>query len=54
MCIDIDGSVDCVECGLENIFFCQQSIDFDHCNRGNCWYEKNGREKTYVLIFGRR
>jgi len=51
--IDIDGIVDCVESGLENIFFCQQSIDFNHCNQGNCWYEKIGWEKSYVPIFGR-
>jgi len=42
VCTDIDGTVDCVESGLENIFFCQQSIDFNHCNWGNCWYEKSG------------
>ena len=29
MCIDTDGTVDCVESGLENIFFCQQSTDFN-------------------------
>ena len=53
MCIDTDGTVDCVESGLENIFFRQQSVDFNHCNRDNCWYEKSGWEKAYVLIFER-